>query len=87
MRALTLSALAAGLVLATSAVAAQSRYDWDALGDEFCRLTVAGDMAGLRPLLSAELRGNIDAASANVAHLLDIPAMISSVARQRSCWA
>jgi hypothetical protein len=60
-----LAVLAAGLALATSALAAQSNYDWDALGAEFCRLTLAGDMDGLRPLLSTELRGNLDAAAAN----------------------
>jgi len=43
--------------------AAASKYNWDALGAEFCRLSTAGDMAGLRPLLSAQLRQDIDAAA------------------------
>lgn len=63
VRALTLAALAAGLALGTAAPAAQSKYNWDALGAEFCRLTLAGDMAAIRPLLSAELRRNLDAAA------------------------
>ena len=42
-----------------------SRFDWDDLGAEFCRLTLAGDMEGLWPLLTADLRNAIDAAAAN----------------------
>jgi hypothetical protein len=57
-------AVAASLVAAPS-LAAQSKYNWDALGAEFCRLTLARDFAGLRPLLSAQLRQDLDAASAN----------------------
>jgi hypothetical protein len=54
------------LALAAPAGAAQkTRYDWDALGAEFCRLSVAGDLAALRPLLTASLNQAIDAARAN----------------------
>ena len=40
------------------------RYDYDALGAEFCRLSVAGESPGLRPLFTAELNRAIDAAAA-----------------------
>ncbi len=60
MRAAAAFALAA-LATASPAAAAQ-KFNWDALGAEFCRLSVAGDLAGLRPLLSAELNRAIDAA-------------------------
>lgn len=55
------------LTLPGGAVVGDSRYgyDWDALGSEFCRMTLAGDMAGLAPLLSGSLRGMIAAAAAN----------------------
>jgi hypothetical protein len=53
------------LLLALPAGAAQrSKYDYDALGAEFCRLTLAGDMAGLRPLISDDLARAIEAAAA-----------------------
>jgi hypothetical protein len=50
-----------------SGAAAESRYgyDWDALGLEFCRQTLLGDMQGVAPLLSRSLRELIAAASAN----------------------
>lgn len=57
--------LAAALVSAAAGPAAAERYDWDRLGAEFCRLTVAGDMAGLRPLLSNSLAAAIQAAARN----------------------
>ncbi len=61
-----LGAAALALLLALPAPAAQrSKYDWDALGAEFCRLTLAGDMAGLRPLLSNGLAADIQAAANN----------------------
>lgn len=40
-------------------------YNWDEIGTEFCRLTLANDMAGLAPLLTGSLRQLIEAASAN----------------------
>lgn len=56
---------ALALVLALPAAAAQgSKYDYDALGSEFCRVTLAGDMAGLRPLISDDLARAIEAAAA-----------------------
>ncbi len=64
MRAIGLAALA-GLALPIAAGAGESRYDWDAIGTEFCRQTLAGDMNGLAPLLSRSLRELIEAASAN----------------------
>ena len=66
MRRCLLAALAA---LAAAPAAAAPRYDYDALGAEFCRLSVAGDLAGLRPLFTAELNRAIDAAAANPATL------------------
>ncbi len=62
MRRLTLAVLAV-LAAAPAAAAQKSRYNWDALGAEFCRLSVAGDVAGLRPLLSAALNQALEAAS------------------------
>ena len=59
-------ALAAALaVLVAAPAASASKFDWDALGAEFCRLTLAGDMEGLWPLLTADLRRAIEAAAAN----------------------
>ena len=66
MRRWLFAALAA---LAAAPAAAAPRYDYDALGAEFCRLSVAGDLAGLRPLFTAELNRAIDAAAANPATL------------------
>lgn len=56
----------AGIVLVGSAGADdhRSKYNWDALGAEFCRLSVVGDMAGLRDLLTASLVQQIAAAAA-----------------------
>ena len=60
-----LAAVALAFLVALPATAAKrSKYDYDALGAEFCRLTLAGDMAGLRPLLSDELARAIEAAAA-----------------------
>lgn len=58
---------AALLVAAPSAAKNRFGYDWDALGTEFCRLTLAGDMNGLAPLLSTSLRNLIGRATANPA--------------------
>lgn len=38
---------------------------WDDLGDEFCRLTQAGDMTAMRNILSASLMALIQRAAAN----------------------
>jgi hypothetical protein len=58
-------ALAALAVLAATPAGSASRYDWDDLGAEFCRLTLAGDLPGLRPLLTDSLANAIQAAAAN----------------------
>jgi hypothetical protein len=47
-----------------TASAGETKYDYDALGTEFCRLTLAGDMARLRPLISDDLARTIEAAAA-----------------------
>jgi hypothetical protein len=60
---------AAALALAAGGASAAGRYNWDELGAEFCRLTVAGDMAGLRPLITDSLAQAIEAAAANPAML------------------
>jgi hypothetical protein len=57
--------LLAALVLGAGSAPAAGRYNWDALGAEFCRLTVAGDMAGLRPLITDSLARAIEEAAAN----------------------
>ena len=54
------------LAVATPAAAAsRSKYDWDALGAEFCRATVAGDMQAIRPLITASLAQAIQVAAGN----------------------
>ena len=40
-------------------------FDWTELGTEFCVRTLAGDLAGIRPLLSAQLVADIDYAAAS----------------------
>lgn len=61
--------LAAAGIAALSAAAAsaesRSRYDWDALGAEFCRLTLAGDLRGMTAILTPSLIQEIQAAAAN----------------------
>ncbi len=55
--------LAACALLAAAAVAtpgAAEKFDWDALGAEFCARTTSGDLAGLRPLLTPELIEDIE---------------------------
>ena len=46
---------------------AGTAFDYDALGEEFCRLTLAGDLAHLRPLLSRQLAAALDHAARNPA--------------------
>lgn len=41
----------------------QSAFDWTALGTEFCARTLAGDLPGIRPLLSAQLAADIEYAA------------------------
>ena len=45
--------------LASHAAEAQSKFNWDDLGAEFCRLTQADDMAGLLDLVTPELSSEI----------------------------
>jgi hypothetical protein len=52
-------------VVCASGPAQAGKFDWDELGAEFCRLTVAGDLAGLRPILSDALASDIAAAGGN----------------------
>ncbi len=61
------AALALGLSAATSAASAESkgRYDWDALGTEFCRLSLSGDLAAMSSILTPELLARIEAARAS----------------------
>lgn len=62
--------LALGLGLASSPTLAASAFNYDALGAEFCRLSSAGDVAHLRPLLSRQLNATLDMAARNP----DLPA-------------
>ena len=39
-------------------------YDWTDLGTEFCARTLAGDLAGIRPLISSQLAADIEFAAA-----------------------
>jgi hypothetical protein len=54
-------------LLCQPAFAGKSKYgyDWDEIGAEFCQLTLANDMEGMRPLLSTSLRELLAAAAAN----------------------
>lgn len=66
------SVLVAGTLLAVGAsgagpATAASAFNYDALGTEFCRLTLAGDLAGLRPLLSRQLGAALDRTAGNPA--------------------
>lgn len=53
-----------------SPAAAGSAYDHDALGAEFCRLSLAGDLEGLRPMLSRQMNAALDQVAGNP----DVPA-------------
>lgn len=57
--------LGAVALLAASSAEAKPKFNWDALGTEFCRLTQTGDLAGMRDILSDRLIQDITAASAN----------------------
>ena len=43
------------LALTLASNAAAQPFDWDELGEAFCARSVAGDLAGLQPLLSPSL--------------------------------
>ncbi|MFT3973374.1 MAG: hypothetical protein QM699_07970 [Amaricoccus sp.] len=64
MRLAILLSLAGSLVAAAPAVAG-SAFNYDDLGAEFCRLTTAGDLADLRPLLSRQLGAALDRVAGN----------------------
>lgn len=66
-RALAIAALLASLAGPVQPAAAGSAFNYDELGFEFCRLTLAGDMADLRPLLSRTLNAALDRAMASTA--------------------
>lgn len=72
-RPLAAAAAAFALLAATSAASAdsRSRYDWDALGTEFCRLTLAGDLDAMADILTPDLLAAIRAAQA--AHDPEMP--------------
>jgi hypothetical protein len=57
--------LAAAFATSAASAESKSRYDWDALGTEFCRLTLAGDLEGMTDILTPSLLRDIQAASAN----------------------
>ena len=52
------------LELCAGGAEARQRFNWDTLGAEFCRLTLANDLPGLRDLLSPALQREIMAAAA-----------------------
>lgn len=62
-----MSAARAAAVLAAlglSGPGAAQPFDWDTLGAEFCARSVSGDLAALRPLITASLAQGIDSARA-----------------------
>lgn len=67
MRSLLVAAAVISGLLCQPAFAGKSKYgyNWDEIGIEFCRLTLADDMAGMAGLLSASLRELLGAATAN----------------------
>lgn len=67
MRAIGLAVALGLLALPLDGQAGNSRYgyNWDEIGAEFCRVSLAGDMDGLQPLLTRSLRDLLRAASAN----------------------
>lgn len=55
---------AAALAALAAAPAAAQRYEWDAVGVEFCRGVLADDLARLRPLFTPELAALVNQALA-----------------------
>jgi hypothetical protein len=60
------------LMIALAAVlagpgAAAERFNWNALGTEFCKLTLTGDMTGMPVILTPSLTALLRAAAANPA--------------------
>ena len=64
---LAATVLLVALAAAPAGAASRQKYNWDDLGTEFCRLTLLGDLPGLRPLLSDQLAADIQAAAGNPA--------------------
>jgi hypothetical protein len=63
MRARWMGRLAAAWVAAAAASAAEAQgFNWDGIGQAFCRAAVAEDVRGLAPVLSPSLRQLIEAA-------------------------
>ncbi len=56
-------AVLVGLARAAPAAAA-SKYDWNAIGIEFCKATLTGDITAVAPLLTDSLLRDIDFAMA-----------------------
>ncbi len=63
-RSLALLLVAALLSGPAGAADRKTKFNWDALGAEFCRLTLANDLAGMRDLLSDSLAQQIAFAAA-----------------------
>ena len=57
----------AALAALPATAASKKRFDHDALGTEFCRLTLMGDLPAMRPLLSDSLAADIQAAAGSPA--------------------
>lgn len=64
---LAATALLVALAATSADAASRQKYNWDDLGTEFCRLTLMGDLPGLRPLLSDQLAADIEAAAGSPA--------------------
>lgn len=57
--------LALAAVVAAGSADAASRYDWDDLGEEFCRLSMTGNLAAVAPLLTPSLVALLGTAMGN----------------------
>lgn len=57
--------LAAAFLALSPSAQARQKTNWDALGAEFCRLTLTGNLAEMRDILSDTLVMDISAAAAN----------------------
>lgn len=78
-----LLALAAVWALATGSAPAQTqRFDWNAIGVEFCKRALAGDVAGLKPLLTPSLARAIDTAVAGSPAPVPVTYLLQSYANQ-----
>ena len=64
MRPVCAMAMAAALLAPLDAEGQTKRFNWDAIGTEFCRRALVGDVEGLRPLITPSLAQAIDTAVA-----------------------